>query len=129
MEKSQAKSSELTQKPSGAMLCTVYTCPGGEMATKAKRRTRTSDEEIRTRRVPGIVFVDGATGRRAALAGTGLDVWEVIATWQEGGKSYDGQRRVVSEAAKAGPIFCSQLRHRDPQTPLSARTRSAAAPG
>jgi len=28
--------------------------------------------------VPGIHFVDGAMGRRAALMGSGLDVWEVI---------------------------------------------------
>lgn len=29
-------------------------------------------------RVPGIIFVDGATGRRARVAGTGLEVFEVI---------------------------------------------------
>jgi uncharacterized protein (DUF433 family) len=28
--------------------------------------------------VPGIRFVDGPMGRRAALMGSGLDVWEVI---------------------------------------------------
>ncbi|MBW8876123.1 MAG: DUF433 domain-containing protein [Acidobacteria bacterium] len=50
------------------------------------------EEAIRMRRVPGIVFVDGATGRRAALAG-GLDVWEIIATWREGGRSYEDLRR------------------------------------
>jgi uncharacterized protein (DUF433 family) len=27
---------------------------------------------------PGIHFVDGALGRRPALAGTGLDVWEIV---------------------------------------------------
>ena len=27
---------------------------------------------------PGIHFVDGAMGRRPALAGTGLDVWEIV---------------------------------------------------
>lgn len=27
---------------------------------------------------PGIHFVDGAMGRRPAVAGTGLDVWEII---------------------------------------------------
>ena len=32
---------------------------------------------------PGIVFVDGPAGRRAHLAGTGLDVWEVIELLQE----------------------------------------------
>jgi len=51
------------------------------------------EEAIRMRRAPGIVFVDGATGRRAAIAGTGLDVWEIIATWQEGGRSYEELRQ------------------------------------
>ena len=39
-------------------------------------------ESVKMRRCPGIVFADGPTGRRARLAGTGLDVWEVIATYQ-----------------------------------------------
>lgn len=29
---------------------------------------------------PAIRFVDGALGRRAAVVGTGLDVWEIVAT-------------------------------------------------
>jgi hypothetical protein len=29
---------------------------------------------------PSVRFVDGPAGRRATLVGTGLDVWEVIAT-------------------------------------------------
>ncbi|MBA2666510.1 MAG: DUF433 domain-containing protein [Trueperaceae bacterium] len=44
------------------------------------------DEAIRQRRAPGITFVDGVTGRRAVLAGTGLDVWEIIQTWQDTGE-------------------------------------------
>lgn len=40
------------------------------------------EEAIRMRRAPGILFADGPTGRRAVVAGTGLDVWEVIATWR-----------------------------------------------
>jgi uncharacterized protein (DUF433 family) len=40
------------------------------------------EEAIRMRRAPGIAFVDGAAGRRAVVAGTGLDVWEIIATWK-----------------------------------------------
>jgi uncharacterized protein (DUF433 family) len=51
------------------------------------------DEAIRTRRAPGVSFVDGATGRRAVVAGTGLDVWEVVATWKEGGESYETLRQ------------------------------------
>lgn len=37
-------------------------------------------EAIKMKRCPGIVFADGPSGRRARIAGTGLDVWEVIAT-------------------------------------------------
>jgi uncharacterized protein (DUF433 family) len=39
-------------------------------------------EAVRMRRAPGIVFADGPAGRRAVVAGSGLDVWEIIATWQ-----------------------------------------------
>jgi len=38
------------------------------------------NEALKMRRCPGILFADGPTGRRARVAGTGLDVWEVIAT-------------------------------------------------
>lgn len=33
---------------------------------------------LRMQRFPGIIFIEGPAGRRAHLAGTGLDVWEVI---------------------------------------------------
>jgi uncharacterized protein (DUF433 family) len=33
------------------------------------------------RRCPGVVFAEGVTGRRARIAGTGLEVWEVISAW------------------------------------------------
>lgn len=36
------------------------------------------EEALRMRRCPGIAFLDGPTGRRAVMAGTGLDVWEVV---------------------------------------------------
>lgn len=45
------------------------------------------------RKAPGIGFVDGPTGRRAVVAGTGLDVWEIIATWKEGGEGYPALRQ------------------------------------
>ncbi len=38
-------------------------------------------EAIKMRRCPGIVFTDGVTGRKARVAGTGLEVWEIIATY------------------------------------------------
>ncbi|MDQ3942173.1 MAG: DUF433 domain-containing protein [Actinomycetota bacterium] len=46
-------------------------------------------EALRMRRVPGIYFMDGPTGRRAVIAGTGLDVWEVIAQFREVGRDYE----------------------------------------
>jgi len=51
------------------------------------------DEAVRMRRAPGIVFVDGPTGRRAVVAGTGLDVWEIVATWREGQQDDEELRR------------------------------------
>jgi uncharacterized protein (DUF433 family) len=44
-------------------------------------------EALKMRRCPGVVFADGPTGRRARIAGTGLDVWEIIATYRGVGKS------------------------------------------
>lgn len=38
-------------------------------------------EAVKMRRCPGILFADGPSGRRARVAGTGLDVWELIATY------------------------------------------------
>lgn len=43
------------------------------------------DEALRSRRFPGVVFVDGPAGRRAHLAGTGLDVWEIVELVREYG--------------------------------------------
>ena len=43
-------------------------------------------EAIKMRRAPGVVFADGPAGRRPVVAGSGLDVWEVVATWQAGGE-------------------------------------------
>jgi uncharacterized protein (DUF433 family) len=48
--------------------------------------TELLDEALRQRRAPGVAFVDGATGRRAVVAGTGLDVWEVVQAWQDAGE-------------------------------------------
>lgn len=38
---------------------------------------------VRMQRFPGIVFVEGPAGRRAHLAGTGLDVWEIVELLKE----------------------------------------------
>ena len=46
-------------------------------------------EAVKIRRCPGVIFADGPTGRRARIAGTGIDVWEFIATFKVLGESYD----------------------------------------
>lgn len=41
---------------------------------------RLVDEGVRMARCPGIVFADGASGRRACIPGSAIDVWEVART-------------------------------------------------
>lgn len=61
---------------------------GERLAAQAQRaglapRTlaqRYVDESLRREDHPLVRFTDGPSGRRAALVGKGLDVWEVIAT-------------------------------------------------
>lgn len=43
-------------------------------------------EAAKMRRCPGIVFADGPSGRRARIEGTGIEVWEVIASYAALGK-------------------------------------------
>jgi len=54
--------------------------------------TELLEEALRMRHAPGVIFVDGPTGRRAALAGTGLYIWEIVATWRACGEDF-GQLR------------------------------------
>lgn len=39
-------------------------------------------EAVKLRRCPGITFAEGPSGRRARIAGTGIEVWELIATFK-----------------------------------------------
>ena len=43
-------------------------------------------EAIKMRRCPGIIFGEGVSGRRAKVAGTGIEVWEIIAAYKSVGK-------------------------------------------
>ena len=66
--------------------------PGTRQAVQALARQRREsmnaalqrliEEGVRMARCPGIVFVDGVAGRRACIAGTAIDVWEVARTLQ-----------------------------------------------
>jgi uncharacterized protein (DUF433 family) len=48
---------------------------GEQRTTLAERYLR---EGLLMDEFPGVHFVDGAMGRRPAIAGTGLDVWEIV---------------------------------------------------
>ena len=50
--------------------------------------TRTFSEAEKMARVPGIVYVDGAAGRRARIA-CGMDVFELIEAWLSSGRKVD----------------------------------------
>jgi uncharacterized protein (DUF433 family) len=51
------------------------------------------EEALRMRRAPGVVFADGPAGRRAVVAGTGLDVWEVVASWKASARDFHQLRQ------------------------------------
>ena len=57
-------------------------------ATFSEVATGLLREAVRMRRAPGIVFMDGPTGRRAVIAGTGLEVWEIVAQFREVGEDF-----------------------------------------
>lgn len=52
------------------------------------------EEAIKMRRCPGIIFTPGVSGRRARVAGTGIEVWEVIAQY----KSVSRDQKLLQQA-------------------------------
>ena len=46
-------------------------------------------EAVKLRRCPGVTFADGPTGRRARIVGTGIDIWEFIATFMGLDENYN----------------------------------------
>lgn len=56
----------------------------GRDTTPSGLAQRLVDEGLRAQEFPGIVFRDGTSGRRAALA-AGPDVWEIAAALRESG--------------------------------------------
>jgi len=59
------------------------------------------DEAIRMSRAPGIVFVNAREGRRAALAFSGLEIWEIIAFWKERNENWEVFRGEFEELSEA----------------------------
>lgn len=73
---------------------------------KSRLAERYIDEGLRMEDHTGIIFRDGPTGRRAALAG-GPDVWEVIAAVRASG--LDGEEALTA-AARWGSLSLPQVR-------------------
>ena len=48
------------------------------------------------RRVPGIVFADGSFERVPRLAGTGIEVFEVVSAYKGVGKDWEGLKQALS---------------------------------
>ena len=73
------------------------------------------EEAVRTRECPGIYFADEPAGRDAKVAGTGLGVWEVIATLKAARgntKKWRAWHPSLSEAqAKAALLYYERYQH------------------
>src|SRR5947209_12127258 len=52
------------------------------------------EEAIRMRRIPGVIFIDGGLERQVVVAGTGLEVWEIIRTFHEVDEDWNRLRTV-----------------------------------
>lgn len=50
------------------------------------------EEAIKMHRCPGIVFAEGVSARKARIAGTGIDVWEIIANYKSVGEDFERLR-------------------------------------
>jgi hypothetical protein len=72
---------------------------------KARIAERLIDEGLRMEDHPGIVFRDGPTGRRAALA-FGPDVWEVVKVVKEFGSTGE---QALAGAAEWGNLSHAQV--------------------
>ena len=47
------------------------------------------EEAVKMHRCPGIVFSEGVSGKKARIAGAGLEVWEVIANYKSVGENFE----------------------------------------
>lgn len=53
------------------------------------------EEALKMRRCPGIIFSEGITGRRARVAGTGVEVWEVVYEYQILGENVKALKKAL----------------------------------
>jgi uncharacterized protein (DUF433 family) len=135
----------MTRKiPSGQRQHRSFRFPEGTLErldSRAKqiRETRTAlaeryvDEGLRMDEHPGIAFADGPSGRRAVLAGAGLDVWEMIETLRQNRNSLEATARylelpvaVVRTAVRYYAAFAEEIDDRIALNEEVARTAQEA---
>ena len=58
------------------------------------------EEALKMRRCPGIIFSEGVSGRRARIAGTGVEVWEVIYEYQILGENIKALKKALPHLAE-----------------------------
>lgn len=46
------------------------------------------EEALKMHRCPGVVFTEGTSGKRARIAGAGIEVWEVVADYKSVGEDF-----------------------------------------
>lgn len=72
-------------------------------------------EDERMRRVPGIIFANGPTGRQARIAGTGIDFFELIKTYQGCNEDWDCLKQTCNwlsdEQLKAALTYAQVFPH------------------
>lgn len=67
--------------------------------TRSSLVERFIEEGLRMEQHPGIIFISGPAGRRPAVTGTGLDVWEIISTVKANDNSIEDAAKYLNIAA------------------------------
>lgn len=57
-------------------------------------------EGVRMRRCPGIVFTEGPADRRATVAGSGIDVWEVVRVYKSCKKGFEALSKALPQLSR-----------------------------
>lgn len=78
VEVEMARTGQLTTRMDSDVITRLDRCSTERGEAKSRLAERLIDEGLRMIEFPGIVFVDGPTGRRATLT-DGPDVWEIVA--------------------------------------------------
>jgi uncharacterized protein (DUF433 family) len=81
----QQSRGQLSMRPSVATLERLQHRARLTRQQKTALAERYLEEGLAMDEFPLIHFVDGALGRRAAVMGTGLDVWEIVRAIKDGG--------------------------------------------